>query len=70
MYHLFVELKLTHRLSRSYYNGIDIGYLTKDPAAYNDPNVCDPYITPQNQTTPPPQNQTIPQPQNQTTPKP
>ena len=31
---------------RSYFEGLDRGYLTKDPSQYNDPNVCDPYIIP------------------------
>jgi len=31
-------------LTRSYYKGIELGYLTEDPAAYHDPNVCKPYI--------------------------
>ncbi|KAG6381772.1 glycoside hydrolase family 5 protein [Boletus reticuloceps] len=28
----------------SYLEGVKLGFLTKDPADYNDPNVCDPYI--------------------------
>jgi len=28
----------------SYYKGIELGYLTEDPAAYHDPDVCAPYI--------------------------
>ena len=40
----FVELKLILRFTRSYYKGIELGYLTEDPAAYHDPNVCVPYI--------------------------
>jgi len=28
----------------SYFKGVDLGYLTKDPAAYNDPNVCEKYV--------------------------
>jgi len=27
----------------SYYKGIELGYLTEDPAAYHDPDVCAPY---------------------------
>ena len=41
---LFVEPKLSSNLARSYFKGIELGYLTKDPAAYHDPNVCAPYI--------------------------
>ena len=41
---LSVELKLTPHFARSYYKGIELGYLTEDPAAYHDPNVCAPYI--------------------------
>lgn len=32
-------------LFRSYYKGIELGYLTEDPAAYHDPDVCAPYKT-------------------------
>ncbi|KAJ6485729.1 glycoside hydrolase [Mycena sanguinolenta] len=28
----------------SYLEGVELGYLTKDPSKYNDPNVCVPYI--------------------------
>lgn len=28
----------------SYFKGVDLGYLTKDPAAYHDPHVCDKYV--------------------------
>ncbi|KAF9653334.1 glycoside hydrolase family 5 protein [Thelephora ganbajun] len=28
----------------SYYKGVELGYLTEDPAAYNDPNVCAGYV--------------------------
>jgi hypothetical protein len=28
----------------SYYKGIELGYLTEDPAAYHNPDVCAPYI--------------------------
>ena len=30
--------------SRSYLEGLRLGYLTQDPSQFNDPNVCDPYI--------------------------
>ena len=53
IYCLFVELELIFRLPRSYYKGVEIGYLTKDPAALNNPRVCDPYIKKQNTTTQP-----------------
>jgi len=33
-------------IARSYYKVIELGYLTKDPAAYHDPNVCAKYIKP------------------------
>jgi len=33
-------------LPRSYYKVIELGYMTKDPAAYFDPNVCAKYIKP------------------------
>ncbi|KAJ7725258.1 glycoside hydrolase family 5 protein [Mycena olivaceomarginata] len=38
--------ELAGDLSRgwSYLDGVDRGYLTKDPSQYNDPNVCAPYI--------------------------
>ena len=38
------RIELTLCLSRSYYKGIELGYLTEDPAAYHDPDVCAPYI--------------------------
>jgi hypothetical protein len=40
------ESKLAGTLSRewSYLKGVELGYLTKDPSKYNDPNVCVPYI--------------------------
>lgn len=41
---LLVGLKLIFHFLRSYYKGIELGYLTEDPAAYHDPNVCVPYI--------------------------
>jgi len=44
MCRLLVEPKLIHHLARSYYKGIELGYLTEDPAAYHDPNVCVPWI--------------------------
>ncbi|KAJ7272648.1 glycoside hydrolase family 5 protein [Mycena haematopus] len=28
----------------SYLEGVELGYLTKDPSKYNDPNVCVPYV--------------------------
>ena len=40
---LSVELKLIPHFARSYYKGIELGYLTEDPAAYHDPDVCAPY---------------------------
>jgi hypothetical protein len=39
-YYLFIELKLIIHFARSYYKGIELGYLTRDPAAYHDPDVC------------------------------
>ncbi|KAF7370971.1 Glycoside hydrolase family 5 protein [Mycena sanguinolenta] len=40
--------KLAGDLARqwSYREGVELGYLTKDPSKYNDPNVCVPYIIP------------------------
>jgi aryl-phospho-beta-D-glucosidase BglC (GH1 family) len=35
----------------SYLEGVEMGFLTKDPAAYHDPNVCAPYINGTNSTT-------------------
>jgi len=37
-------LKFIHHLPRSYYKGVELGYLTKDPSVYHDPDVCAPYI--------------------------
>ena len=42
--YLFVKLKLIPHFARSYYKGIEFGFLTVDPAAYHDPHVCAPYI--------------------------
>ncbi|KAI9464641.1 glycoside hydrolase family 5 protein [Boletus coccyginus] len=36
----------------SYLEGVKMGFLTKNPADYNDPNVCAPYINGTNSTTP------------------
>ena len=44
MHCLLIELKLIVHFARSYYEGIERGYLTEDPAAYHDPNVCAGYI--------------------------
>ena len=44
MHYSFTELKLTIHFARSYYKGIELGYLTEDPAAYHDLNVCAGYI--------------------------
>jgi hypothetical protein len=33
-------------LYRSYFEGLDRGYLTPDPSQYHDPNVCAPYLNP------------------------
>lgn len=41
---LFVGPKLIPCYHRSYYKGIELGYLTEDPAAYHNPDVCAPYI--------------------------
>ncbi|KAH0836816.1 glycoside hydrolase family 5 protein [Lanmaoa asiatica] len=35
----------------SYLEGLSMGFLTKDPSAYHDPNVCAPYINGTNSTT-------------------
>ncbi|KAG9313184.1 glycoside hydrolase family 5 protein [Chiua virens] len=35
----------------SYLEGVEMGFLTKDPTAYHDPNVCAPYINGTNSTT-------------------
>ncbi|KAG8221111.1 glycoside hydrolase family 5 protein [Butyriboletus roseoflavus] len=35
----------------SYLEGVKMGFLTRDPSAYNDPNVCAPYINGTNSTT-------------------
>ena len=43
-YHLPFQLILTVHVTRSYYKGVELGYLTEDPAAYHDIHVCDPYI--------------------------
>ena len=32
------------RAHRSYFEGLRRGYLTKDPAAFHNPDVCEPYI--------------------------
>jgi hypothetical protein len=32
------------RLCRSYLEGLKLGFLTQDPAALHDPNVCVPYM--------------------------
>jgi len=49
---LFVEVKLILHLVRSYFKGVELGYLTEDPAAYNDPNVCAPYTQASGSTKP------------------
>ena len=36
---------------RSYLEGVEMGFLTKNPAGYHDPNVCAPYINGTNSTT-------------------
>lgn len=51
---LFVGRKLTLHFYRSYYKVIDLGYMTKDPAAYFDPNVCAKYIKAKPTATPTP----------------
>ena len=43
-YYLFAETALILNLPRSYYKGIELGYLTEDPAALHNPNVCAEYI--------------------------
>ena len=40
----FIGPKLIPRHHRSYFKGVELGYLTEDPAAYHDPDVCAPYI--------------------------
>ena len=44
MHRPFVGPKLTAHLPRSYFKVIELGYMTEDPAAYHDPDVCVPYI--------------------------
>lgn len=39
-----VILKFILRLPRSYLKAVELGYLTEDPTAYHDPDVCVPYI--------------------------
>ena len=39
-----VGLELTIYPARSYYKGIELGYLTEDPAVYHNPDVCVGYI--------------------------
>lgn len=39
-----IQHELIFLFIRSYFKGVDLGYLTKDPAAYHDPHVCDKYV--------------------------
>ena len=43
-YTLRLHMKVLIQISRSYLEGVKLGFLTKDPSQLHDPNVCAPYI--------------------------